>query len=168
MCCHMAYQIRKFEDEDSVQVIDVFNHYIQNSFSAYSEESISYDAINIFKEMTKGYPFYIIEANLKKIVGFAFLRPYNRLEVFKRVAEATYFILPEHTRKGLGKKLLDMIIKDAREIGIDSLLASISSLNETSIQFHYQNGFHQCGHFKLIGKKFNQDFSMIWMQKFIV
>lgn len=161
------YKIRKFQNEDSVFVIDIFNHYIQNSFAAYSEVPIGYESIKSFKEMTKGYPFYVIETNLKKIVGFSFLRSYHRIEAFKRVAEITYFILPEHTRKGLGEKLLKLVIDDARKLGIDTLLASISSLNEASIKFHKKNGFCQCGYFKSIGRKFNEDFSMVWMQKFI-
>jgi phosphinothricin acetyltransferase len=161
------YKIRKFENQDSVFIIDIFNYYIQNSFAAYSEIPIGYEAINYFKEMTKGYPFYVIETNFRKLAGFSFLRPYHRIEAFKRVAEITYFILPEYTRKGLGEKLLKLVIDDARKMGIDTLLASISSLNEASIKFHEKNNFCQCGYFKSIGKKFNVDFSMIWMQKFI-
>lgn len=161
----MDYKFRKFKDPDSNQVIDIFNHYISNSFAAYSEKTINYGAIKIFKEMTQGFPFFVVENGSGKVVGFAFIRPYNRTEVFNRVAEITYFILPGHTRKGVGEKLLDMVIKEAKKLKIDSLLASVSSLNEPSLEFHYKNGFIQCGCFKSIGKKFNRDFDMIWMQK---
>ena len=87
------------------------------------------------------------------------------MTVFKRAAEITYFILPDYTREGLGEKLLEKLVMDAKSRSIDSLLASISPLNEPSIRFHEKNGFVRCGCFKSIGKKFNRDFDMIWMQK---
>jgi L-amino acid N-acyltransferase YncA len=161
----MDYKIRKFINSDSTQVIDIFNHYILNGFAAYSEEVIDYRDIKIFKKMTAGYPFVVIEADSGQIGGFAFLRPYLRIDIFERVAEITYFILPDFTRKGLGRKLLNLMIKEAKTRSIDSILASISSLNEPSIRFHQKNGFSQCGCFESIGKKFNRDFDMVWMQK---
>jgi len=161
----MAYIIRDFKDSDANQVIDIFNYYILNGFAAYSEIPISYSAIDLFKEMTKGYPFLVIEGNRGKLAGFSFLRPYHRMEVFKRVAEITYFLLPDYTRKGLGEQLLNNILAEAKKRAINSVLASISSLNEPSILFHEKNGFVRCGCFKSIGIKFDRDFDMIWMQK---
>ena len=159
------YTIRKFEDRDATAIIDIFNHFIVNSFAAYAEEPVGYEAIAVFKDMTKGYPFFVIETAKGNVTGFSFLRPFHRTEIFSRVGEITYFILPGHTRKGLGKQLLDVIIEEAKKRAIDAILASISSLNEQSIAFHLKNGFFQCGCFKSIGKKFERDFDMVWMQK---
>lgn len=161
----MDYNLRKFKSDDSKAVIDIFNYYILNGFAAYSEEVIGYESIKVFREMTKGYPFYVAETGCGQPAGFSFLRPYQQMKVFRRVAEVTYFISPEHTRKGLGQLLLRAVIEDARTMGIDSVLASISSLNEPSLRFHLKNGFTQCGSFQSIGRKFGQDFDMVWMQK---
>jgi len=62
---------------------------------------------------------------------------------------------------------LNVLIKEAKRKGFDTLLASISSLNEISLNFHLKNGFTECGRFKRIGKKFGQDFDEVWMQRFI-
>jgi L-amino acid N-acyltransferase YncA len=161
----MNYAIRKFKNEDSDAVIDIFNHYIVNSFAAYAEEAIGYESIKAFKEMTIGYPFYVAETRDGQTAGFSFLRPYQHMKVFQRAAEITYFISPEHTRKGLGERLLDSLVRDARHMRIDSVLASVSSLNEPSLRFHLKNGFTQCGRFQSIGRKFGRDFDMVWMQK---
>ena len=163
----MDYVIRKFEPEDQNPIIDIFNHFIENSFAAYPEKRVEYDFFENFRKMTKGYPFYVIESPENKLIGFGFLHPYHGYKVFNRVAEITYFILPEHTRKGLGETLLDILINETKSLKIDTLLANISSLNETSLNFHVKNGFAKCGQFKSIGKKFNQDFDVVWMQKFI-
>ena len=51
--------------------------------------------------------------------------------------------------------------------GIDSLLAAISSHNQASINFHLQNGFKECGRFLRVGRKFGQDFDVVWMQRLL-
>ena len=161
----MGYHIRRFKNGDGEQVIDIFNYYIINGFAAFSEEVVNYRAIKILKEMTAGFPFMVIEAESGKLGGFAFMRPYHRADTFKRTAEITYFILPDYTRKGLGEQLLNRLTTEAKKRSVDSILASISSHNEPSIRFHEKNGFVRCGRFESIGKKFGQDFDVIWMQK---
>ncbi len=37
-------------------VIDIFNYYIENSFSAYLDRKVPYDFYDIFLSMMKGYP----------------------------------------------------------------------------------------------------------------
>lgn len=54
-------------------------------------------------------------------------------------------------------------MNDAREKGITSILASISSLNTKSRNFLAKQGFQECGRFQKIGKKWGQDFDVIWM-----
>jgi phosphinothricin acetyltransferase len=75
--------------------------------------------------------------------------------------------MPEHTRKGIGEAILDYFVEEAKKRGIDSILASISSLNELSIDFHLKNGFKECGRFLQIGRKRGRDFDLIWMQKML-
>lgn len=93
------------------------------------------------------------------------LRTHNPMPTFSRTAEVTYFIHPDYTGKGLGKKLLGFLEKGAVEKGITNILANISSLNPRSIDFHKKNGFVECGRFKNVGRKKGQLFDTVWMQK---
>ncbi|MFH1776033.1 MAG: GNAT family N-acetyltransferase, partial [Candidatus Omnitrophota bacterium] len=79
----------------------------------------------------------------------------------------TYFLLPEFTRKGIGKKILEFLIQEAQKKNIDTLLANISSFNEQSIKFHEKMGFSHCGSFKRVGRKFGKNFDVVWMQKLL-
>jgi phosphinothricin acetyltransferase len=111
------------------------------------------------------YPALVAKTNLGDVVGFAYLRPYSPHGTFKRTAQIAYFILPEHRRRGLGKAILEQLIRQAQELGVDNLLAHISSLNEGSLEFHLKNGFQECGRFIGIGKKFGKNFDVIWVQR---
>jgi phosphinothricin acetyltransferase len=61
-------------------------------------------------------------------------------------------------------EVLEQFIKAAKEREIEPLLANISSRNEVSLQFHRKNGFEECGRFRRIGKKFGNEFDVVWMQ----
>ena len=76
-----------------------------------------------------------------------------------------YFLKPDHTRKGLGARILNEFTHQAQSMGADTLLACISSLNLASIRFHQKQGFKECGRLARIGRKFEQDFDVVWMQK---
>jgi phosphinothricin acetyltransferase len=163
----LSYIIRRVREEDNHFIISVFNYFIENSFAAYPEKKVGYGFFERLKQMTKGFPFYVVETSGGELAGFGLLRPYHIMETFRRTAEVTYFILPMHTGRGLGTRLLCKLIEGAREKGNDTLLASISSLNEKSINFHKKNGFKECGRLERIGKKFGKDFDEVWMQKLI-
>jgi phosphinothricin acetyltransferase len=160
----MKFKIRRVTLEDEQAILKIFNYFVENSFAAYTEHA---EGSAFFKKLwgiSSGYPFYLAEGQDGRPIGFALIHPYYGMNVFRKTARITYFILPEYTRSGLGKIFLDKLTQDARELGIENILASISSLNEQSINFHKKHGFIECGRFKSIGEKWDQVFDEIWMQ----
>jgi phosphinothricin acetyltransferase len=161
------YNIRKLKLEDKQAVVDIFNHFVENSYAAYPEKKVGLIFIEKLIELVIDDSSYVVETSQQNVIGFGLLRRHHAYEVFNRTAEVTYFLLPGHLRKGLGTKLLSMLIHDAKRAGIDTLLAHISSLNEGSVIFHKKHNFIECGRFLRIGKKSNKDFDVIWMQRFL-
>jgi phosphinothricin acetyltransferase len=161
------YTIRKVQDSDRTAVVDIFNYFVQNSFAAYPDSKADYAMFDFLKGMARNGIFYVIQNPAAAVIGFGMVRHHQRSNTFDRAAELTYFILPEYSRRGLGTRLLETLEKDALAIGVESLLANISSLNVQSLSFHARQGFKQCGLFQRIGSKFGKDFDVVWMQKFI-
>jgi L-amino acid N-acyltransferase YncA len=159
----MDYHFEPLTEEHCQPVIDLFNRYIAHSHAAFPEKPVSYGFFTRFLEITQGYPAIVAKDAFEKVVGFAFLRPYHPAETFRRTAEITYFILPEHTRRGLGTAILERLVTAGRTRGIDSILASISSRNEAGLHFHCRRGFKECGRFPRVGSKFGEDFNVVWM-----
>jgi len=160
----MLYSFEEMTEQHRTAVIGIFNYYIANSFAAYPEEPVGDDFYDHFLAAARGYPAVVVKDDVETIVGFAFLHPYRPGRTFRRAAEITYFILPEHTGKGIGTTVLKRFKLAAKEQGIDTLLANISSRNDGSLRFHRKNGFEECGRFRRIGRKFGQDFDVVWMQ----
>ena len=161
----MKYSFRKVQTGDQKEILNILKYYTEHSFAAYPDNIDQKDHFSKLFEEAEYYPFYVATSG-EQIVGFGMLHSYSKLTTFKETSEITYFIDPQHTQKGLGRKLLEILEKDARKMGIKSILANISSLNTASLNFHLKYGFEECGRFKQIGKKFNKSFDVVWMQKF--
>lgn len=146
-------------------VIAIFNHYVTNSFAAYPEQPMPRPFFERLLQATEGYPAFVAVDDAKRVMGFAFLRPFHPASSLRRTAEITYFIAPDATRQGVGTALLQRLIEQARPMGIDSLLGSISSRNPESLAFHRKQGFRECGRFERVGRKNGEDFDIVWMQK---
>jgi L-amino acid N-acyltransferase YncA len=163
----MDYRLEPVSVEDGDQIIDIFNYYVENSFAAYPESKVPREFFGSFLNLTRGYPFLVAKDMCGKVVGFGSLRPYSLLSTFSRAAEITNFISPEHTGIGIGQRILDCLLDQARKMGIVTILASISSLNQASLAFHKKNGFMECGRFVGIGQKMGKGFDVVWMQKMV-
>jgi phosphinothricin acetyltransferase len=177
----LEYTIRPVAYNDKNAVIDIFNYYVENTCSAYPRNKVSYEFFDMLMDMAKGYPFYVAKIRVdepnapqgarkstaRKVIGYALLRPHYRIETFESAAELTCFIAPGYTDNGIGRALLDRLVADAKNMGIETILASISSVNQASINFHSRYGFSKCGEFKAIGKKNGKAFDEVWMQLFI-
>ena len=149
---------------DRKEIVDIFNHYIETSFAAFPDHPLPYDAFEAILNKCKGYPTVTVKEESGAVVGFGLLHAYNPFPVFSGTAELTYFIKPEWTGRGIGTMMLDHLCQKARDRGLTTLLASISSLNDQSLQFHRCRGFSQCGCLRNVGQKRNQTFDIIYMQ----
>jgi len=154
------------KDKDARVVIDIFNHYVKNTFAAYPEEAVPYQSFELLRRMAEGYPF-LVARDEKAVLGFAMLRPHSPFAAFSRTAEVSCFVAPEQTGKGIGSQLYHRLLHESREKGLRTILAGISSLNPKSLAFHERMGFVQCGRFLNVGRKWGKDFDVVWMQKTI-
>lgn len=143
--------------------LEILNHYILNSPAAFPELPLPETFFDRFLTFAETHPACAMMADNGQMVGFALLHSYHWAATFNRTAEITYFIHHEYTRRGLGKTALTWLIERAIPLGIDRILACISSLNQPSLEFHLKNGFTICGRFPQVGCKHSQEFDLLWM-----
>lgn len=91
-------------------IIDIFNHYVTQSFAAYPDQPVPYEFFARFQQMAQGYPAYVALVEPGQVAGFGFLRPVHPASTLHRTAEVTYFISPEFMQRGIGTALLNRLI----------------------------------------------------------
>ena len=161
------YKLEKMCDAHGPSIMRILNHYVTEDFSAFFDTVLPETFFTRLRETADGYPSVVALNEENEIVGFGLLRPYHPAHTFRRTSELSYFISPEHTRKGIGGMILNTLIQEASQLGIDRLLASISSLNPASLAFHTKNSFEEVGRLKGIGCKFGRDFDIVYMQRIL-
>lgn len=165
------------QNRDIMGVVDIINYYIEDVegiCADYREEKINSRTVMDWIKLTKQnhHPFYVVDALIDghmKIIGFGFLLPYGDINIstISRSVNITVFVDHNYRYLGIGPKILEKLISDAKGKGIDNIMVNISSLNVKSIEFHTIHGFKECGRFIRAGKKHGKDFDIIWMQLLI-
>ena len=89
------------------------------------------------------------------IIGWAALTAVSGRCVYAGVAEVSVYIHPRYQGKGVGKELMEHLIRESEEQKLWTLQAGIFPENATSLRLHEQAGFRKVGFREKIGKMKN-------------
>ncbi len=91
----------------------------------------------------------------ENVTGWAALSPVSERCVYGGVAEVSVYIHPGSQGKGIGKKILEELIRESEKQNLWTLQAGIFPENKASLKIHEQCGFRQIGYREKIGKMKN-------------
>lgn len=160
----MDFELRPVTAADWPAVAAIFNQYVRGSFAAFPAEPVPEAFLRERHAQIGAYPFLVVEA-AGRVVGFGFLGPFHWAPTLCRSGEVTYFLDREHTGSGIGGRLLAELLRRGAALGVRTVLARVSSLNEGSLRFHLRHGFRECGRFREVGEKEGRVFDMVWFQR---
>jgi len=163
----MDMRLAPIAPADRQAIIDLFNHYVEHGFAAFAEQVLPYAFLDKLLEQARGYPTVTVKDPAGHLLAFGLLRPHNPFPTFAHTAEIAYFVAPDHTRQGIGSRMLDELQTRGRERGIRTLLAAIPALNDKSLAFHRKHGFAEVGRFRNVCIKNGTPFDVVWMQKML-
>lgn len=152
-------------DGDNAAILDIFNHYVENSFASYFKTKVGPEFTRRLLGIRGRHAFVAAKDDAGRVLGFGLLHPYHPGDTFNRTAEVSYFLHPDCTRQGIGSQVLASLTEHARQFRIRTLLASISSRNEQSLAFHRKHGFEEVARLPGVGEKFGELFDVVYMQK---
>ena len=148
----MTVSIRTFKEQDWTSVSKIYSEGIATGIATFETEVPSFDVWN--EKFIKKCRIVAVLDN--KVVGFAVLSQVSKRKVYKGVAEVTVYVAQEKRRKGIGKLLLDTLVKESEKVGFWTLQAAIFSENTPSIELHKNCGFRVVGIREKIGKRNNK------------
>lgn len=162
----MDYSIRKLKETDLESYLRIYNYFVVNSIATYSDKLADEKSFKIMRDMCVNDSFYMIDVDGES-VGYGLLVKYRDSPNASHAANLCYFILPQYTHLGIGSELLSKLTEDAKNHGIETLLAHVSSLNDRSLKFHRKHGFKEVGTHQGVSKKHGKTFGVVWFQKFL-
>jgi L-amino acid N-acyltransferase YncA len=101
------------------------------------------------------------------VLGFAVLSPYRSRPAYATTVEDSVYVHGDHRGRGLGRLLLDEILRLAQDHGFHTVIARISGHNEASVRLHRACGFELVGVEREVGRKHGRWLDVVAMQRML-
>ena len=157
-------KIRTAKLDDLKDITEIYNDAIQNTVATFDTE------LKTLEEQKKWFnnhgsknPIIVVETN-EEIIGWAALTQYSTKCAYSDTAEISLYIKEKHHGKGIGKKLIEEIVKEGEKAGLHTLIARITEGNQKSIHLHEMVGFEHVGVLKEVGFKFGKILDVYFIQ----
>ncbi|HSF61805.1 MAG TPA: GNAT family N-acetyltransferase, partial [Gaiellaceae bacterium] len=95
------------------------------------------------KDRLSGHRLVAVEGG--RVVGWAALSPTSRRACYSGVVEHSVYVAAESRGRGIGRALMDALVRSADEGGIWTIQTSIFPENEASVALHERLGFRVVG-----------------------
>jgi L-amino acid N-acyltransferase len=117
-------------------------------------------------EHAGGHPAVVADLD-GAIVGFGSLSSFRSRPAYNTTVEDSVYLLTEHQGRGIGRLLLEELLRLASAHGFHSVIARITGDNDASIALHRACGFETVGIEREVGRKFGQWLDVVEMQKML-
>jgi len=113
----------------------------------------------------RGLPYLVAEYGVD-IAGYGYCAPYRARSAYRYALEDSIYIRHDMTGRGVGKRLLEELIRRCEGLGYRQIVAVIGdSANQPSIGVHAACGFLRVGTLRSVGFKFGRWVDSVFMQR---
>ena len=164
----MSVIIRPYELKDTQAILDIINYNIINSTALYDYNIRNFEQQKsiLDDKLSKGFPVIIAEID-SEVVGFGMYSEFRFREAYKFTVEHSVYVNHNFHGKGIGKILIQELIRLAKAQKLHTMIAVIDEENQSSIEFHEKFGFKIVGVIKESGFKFDRWLHSVFMQLII-
>lgn len=154
---------------DKAGILAILNEAILNSTAVYDYRPRPLESMDAWfqAKAAGGYPVLGAFDGGGELLGFGSYGPFRNWPAYKYSVEHSIYVKDTERGKGLGKRILDGLIRNAEAQGYHTLIAGIDSENEASIRLHEKAGFARAGEIRHAGFKFGKWLDLAFYQKLL-
>lgn len=162
-------KIRDATLEDISGILNIINDAILHTTAVYDYEiKTKEEQVEWFQQkMNKNMPVIIAEYE-SEVIGYGTFDYFRPRIGYKYTVEHSVYVAKGFQGKGVGKLVLEELIKIATKKGFHTMIAGIDAKNKGSIEFHKKFGFKEVGRLKEVGYKFNNWLDVVFMQRILL
>lgn len=162
----MTLSIRPTTPADIPAIASIYAHAVETGTATFELEPPSEAEMLRRYEKLRAGPFPYIVAEIDgKVAGYAYAGPFRERPAYRFTVEDSIYIDPAMHQRGIGKALMQELIRLSTEAGFRQMMAVIGdSAQAGSIGLHRSCGFRDAGVFKAVGYKFGRWLDTVQMQ----
>lgn len=151
--------------EDLGAITKIYNEAILKTVATFDTKPKTLEEQKIwFANHGPKYPILVAEQD-GLVVGWASLSRWSDRCAYSDTAEISLYVKEEFRGKGIGRKLMEAIIREGQKSGLHTVIARIAEGTKVSIHLHESVGFERIGIMKEVGRKFGKLLDVYLMQR---
>jgi phosphinothricin acetyltransferase len=160
--------IRRGESDDLSQLVDIYNHYVNNTHITFDTEPFLVAArIPWFAQFSESGPYRLLVAEKDGVVvGYASSTNFKPRAAYNTSVETSVYLRPDEVGQGTGRALyralLDILLE---EPSVHRAYGGVALPNPTSEELHEQLGFEKVGTYREVGFKLDKYWDVSWYEK---
>ena len=157
----VACSIRPAQAADAGAIARIYNHYVRETHVTFEETPVDAAemATRIAETGAASLPWLVAQssaASAGDVLGYAYASKWKGRCAYRHSVEATVYLAPGATGRGLGFALYNALLAQLREHRLHAVIGGIALPNPASIALHEKLGFEQVAHFREVGFKFGR------------
>ncbi len=158
--------MRRLDAGDHAAVLDIYNHYIENTTCTFDTQPFSLAArVPWFAQFE--HPLYecFVALHHNQVVGYACCMRFKEKPAYGTSTEVSVYVAPEQRTQGIGATLYTELCRYLDTTSLHRAYAGITLPNDASIALHERFGFRKVGHYTEVGYKFEQFWDVAWYER---
>lgn len=164
----MGSTVRLAERRDAEAMRVIYNAEVTESTATFDLVPRTLDEqVDWIAGHSGAHPAVVATDDAGEVVGFGSLSPFKDRPAYATTVEDSVYVRRDRRGQGLGRLLLDELLRLAREHGFHAVMARIVGDHEASIALHRACGFELVGTEREVGRKFGRWLDVVEMQKML-
>lgn len=145
-------------------ITEIYNEAVLNTTSTFDSCPRTMDEQEAWMEGHGGKTPILVATVDDEVVGWGSLSAHNDRHCYRNTAEDSVYVRRELRGRGIGTRILERLVAEARRSGYHALIARIDAGNAASIAMHEGAGFEEVGRLREVGYKFGRWLDVVFME----
>jgi phosphinothricin acetyltransferase len=164
----VGFTVRLAERRDAEATRAIYNVEVAESTATFDLVPRTLDEqVDWIAGHSGAHPAVVATDEAGEVVGFGSLSPFRDRPAYATTVEDSVYVRRDRRGQGIGRLLLDELLRLAREHGFHSVMARIVGNHEASIALHRACGFDLVGTEREVGRKLGRWLDVVEMQRML-
>ena len=158
-----AYSVRPATRDDLQAIVGIYNWAVNQTFATIDAEPLDAEEAREWWEMHGKRSKLFVSVDETGVIGWGRLLPWKQRGF--DVVESLVYVDPVHHSRGIGGALLTAMIKEAKDLGYRTVVASIARDNRAGLALYTKYGFDVVGTIQNAAHKFDRWMDITLVQR---